>query len=203
MKIKLFVLLLVLAINTSAQTKDTAKTLFGNGKPVIGYYLTPSCQLGEIAGSTAIIPGVGGGILINKKIYVGLNYKFNATENTPVGETDSRKYLDQRWGGLKFEYTLSPGKVFHLNFPVEVGLSHIEYDLKDSFSDRVDFAISNNDATFGYVEPGVALEVNLMKYAKLNFSAGYQFTSGVSFSKLTEKDLRGFLSAISLRIGLF
>lgn len=203
MKIELLILLIVISINTSAQTKEATKTLLGTGKPQIGYYVSPSCQIGDMTGSTAVIPGIGGGILLNESIYLGLNYKFIVTENTPTGLTDTRLYLDRKWGGLKFEYSLSPAKIVHLNFPVEAGISHIEYDLKDSYGDRGGSALPNSDATFAYVEPGVALEVNLMKYAKLNLSAGYQFTSGVSFGQLTGTDLRGFVCGISLKIGLF
>jgi hypothetical protein len=196
-------LLALIAFNVSAQTKEATKTLFGAGKPDIGFYVSPSCQIGEMAGSAAVMPGISGGILLNESIYLGLNYKFVITENTPTGVTDTRLYLDRKWGGLKFEYSLSPAKIVHLNFPVEAGISHIEYDLKDSYGDRGGSAIPNSDATFAYVEPGVALEVNLMKYAKLNLSAGYQFTSNVSFGQLTGKDLRGFICGISLKIGLF
>jgi hypothetical protein len=203
MRIKLLVLLAVIAINTSAQTKESTKTLFGSGKPVIGYFVSPSCQIRDIAGSTAVIPGISGGILLNESIYLGLNYKFSVTENTPAGQTDTRLYLDQKWGGLKFEYSLSPAKIVHLTFPVEAGISHIEYDVKDSYGDVGGFNVPNSDATFAYVEPGVALEVNLMKYAKLNLSVGYQLTNGVSFGQLTGKDLRGFVCGISLKIGLF
>ncbi len=203
MKTKLILLLTLIAFNATAQTKEATKTLFGKEKPVIGYFVSPYCQIAGIAGSTALIPGISGGILLNESIYLGLNYKFIVTENTPAGETDTRLYLDQKWGGLKFEYALSPAKMVHLNFPVEAGISHIEYDLKDSYGDRGGAAVPNSDATFAYIEPGVALEVNLMKYVKLNFSAGYQLTTGVSFGHLTERDLKGFVCGISLKIGLF
>lgn len=203
MKTKLIFLLALIAFNASAQTKEATKTLFGTGKPSLGYFVSPSCQIGDMAGSTAVMPGIGGGLLFNERIYLGLNYKFIVTENTPIGETDTRLYLDRKWGGLKFEYATSPAKIVHLNFPLEAGISHIEYDLKDAFGDRGGIAIPKNDATFAYIEPGVALEINLMKYAKLDLSAGYQFSSGVSFNHLTEKDLRGFVCGISLKIGMY
>lgn len=203
MKTKLIFLLMLIAFNTSAQIKETTKTLFGTGKPVIGYFVSPSCQVIEMAGSTAVIPGICGGILLNESIYIGLNYKFILSENTPAGETDTRLYLDQRWGGLKIEYALSPAKTFHLNFPVEAGISHIEYDLKDAYGDRGGLVVPKSDATFAYIEPGMVLEINLMKYAKLNLSAGYQITSGLSFGHLTGKDFRGFICGISLKVGLF
>ena len=120
-KVKLFLSFFAIAMTSFAQTKEETKTFFRNGNPEIGYFISPSCQVGDIAGSTAILPGLGAGIVINKNIYLGINYKFIASENTPEGEPDSRLYLDQRYYGLKFEYAIQPGKVVHVNFPIELG----------------------------------------------------------------------------------
>jgi hypothetical protein len=202
MKIKLLFLFISIAFTTTAQTNEGVKTLFGNGIPHLGYFISPLCQVGQIAGSTAIVPGVGAGVVLNKNIYLGLVYKFIATENTPSGETDNTLYLDQKWGGIKCEYAVSPDKVVHLNFPLEAGISHIELDKKDSYSDR-GFTLSDNDASFAYVEPGVALEINMHSYVKLNFTAGYRFVSDVAFRSVTGKDLTGLNCSISLKIGIF
>lgn len=200
-KAKLLLLFFTIAVTTSAQSNKEAKTFFGNGKQEIGYFVSPSCQFGNIAGSTAIMPGIGAGIIFNKKYYLGLNYKFIATENTTVGEIDNRLYLDQRYGGVRFEYGLQPEKVVHFNFPVEFGVGETELDLKDSFEDEG--TVPTDDAWFAYLEPGVALEINLHKYVKLNINAGYRFVSKVSFRNLTEKDMMGITCSARLKIGLF
>lgn len=203
MKSELMVMLLILAVSVTAQTSGEKRTLFGNRKPEIGYIATPSCQIGNFAGSIAVIPGIGAGVLLGNKYYLGLNYRFTATENTPAGGSNNNLYLDQRWGGMRLEYSLFPEKTFHLNFPVEIGLSHIENDMKESFRGVPDIPVSYGEATFGYIEPGVVVEINLMKFARLNFSVGYQFTSSVTFDNLTERDFRGFLYAVALKIGVY
>ncbi len=202
MKTKLLILLVIFALNTTAQNDEEAKTLFGNGMPHLGYYLSPSCQVGQIAGFTAIVPGVGIGVVLNRNIYIGAVYKFIVNENTPTGETDNTLYLDQRWYGVKCEYSIMPQKAIHINFPLEVGASHIEMDKKDAYGDR-GFTLSDNDASFAYVEPGVALEINMHKYVKLNFAAGYRFVSDVKFRSLPAKELTGVNCSVSLKIGLF
>jgi len=201
LKVKLLLLFFTIAVTTTAQTNEEAKTFFGNGKQEIGYFVSPSCQFGNIAGSTAIMTGIGAGILFNNKYYLGLNYKFIATENTPVGEIDNRFYLDQRYGGVRFEYALQPEKVVHFNFPVEFGVGETELDLKDSFEDEG--TVPTDDAWFAYLEPGVALEINLHKYVKINISGGYRFVSNVSFRNLTEKNLAGITCSAGLKIGIF
>jgi hypothetical protein len=200
-KVKLLLLFFAIATTATAQTNEEAKTVFGNGKPDIGYFVSPSVQFGNIAGSTAVIPGIGAGILFNHKFYVGLNYKFIATENTPGGESDNRLYLDQRWGGLRFEYSFQNDKVVHFSFPLELGIGETELDLKDSYENEG--VVPSGDAWFAFVEPGAAIEINLMKYMKLNFTVGYRLISDVSFRNLTEKDLMGFTWSAGLKMGIF
>ena len=197
-----FILIFITGLTASAQNKEEVQTLFGKGLSHPGYFLSPTCQIGQIAGSMAVVPGVGIGVVFNKHSYLSLVYKYIATENTPVGQSDNSLYLDQRWGGVKFEYALLPEKTFHLSFPLEAGMSHVEYDKKDSFEGSSS-GIPGDDASFAYLEPGVALELNIHKYVKLNFSATYRFVSNVTFGTVSQKDLMGLNFALSLKIGIF
>jgi hypothetical protein len=201
MKIKLLIILCFVVLNTTAQTNEAAKTIFGNGKTNIGYFISPSCKFGEIAGNTAILPGIGAGVVFNDRLYLGINFQYIASENTPEKELDNRLYLDQRYCGLRFEYAMRPEKVVHINFPVELGIGETELDLKDSYEDEG--LVPTDDAWFAYLEPGVALEINLQKYLKLSLSAGYRLVSDLSFRNLTEKDLMGMTYSVGLRIGRF
>jgi hypothetical protein len=200
-KAKLLLLFFAIATTITAQNNEDTKTVFGKGKPEIGYFVSPSFQFGEIAGSTAVLPGLGIGIVLNNRIYLGLNYKYIATENTPEGESDNRLYLDQRYCGLRFEYAIQPKSVVHFNFPVELGVGETELDLKDSYENEG--LVPTDDAWFAYLEPGVALEINLHKYIKLNISGGYRFVSSLSFRSLTEKNINGITCSAGLKIGLF
>ena len=105
MKIQFIILLCAILLYVTAQTNEPTKTIFGNKIPRLGYFISPSCQIGNIAGSTAVLPGIGGGIILNNKLMLVINYKFIANENTPVGEMDSTLYLDQKLFGIKCEYS--------------------------------------------------------------------------------------------------
>jgi hypothetical protein len=201
MKHKFIILLCALTLNLTAQTDKEVKTLFGNGKPQIGYFLSPSLQVGKFAGSTAVIPGIGGGVIFNKKLSLNVLYKFTVTENTPVGEVD-QFYLHGQWGGLKCEYSINPEKAVHLSFPLEVGIGEVELDLKDSYEGQ-HLIVPSVDAWFANIEPGLALEVNIWKYMKLNIAAGYRFVSDVTFRNISEKDLMGATFSAALKFGLF
>lgn len=201
MKSKLLIILCFIVINITAQTNQAVKTFFGKEESNMGYFINPSCQFGEIAGSTAIIPGIGAGVVFQDRIYLGINYKYIASENTPEGEKDNRLYLEQRWIGIKCGYSINPGKVVHFNFPIEFGGSEIEMDLKDSFENE--FIVPSDDAWFYYLEPGVTLEINLYKYLKLHFEAQYRFLSDVAFRNLTAKNLSGMNYSIGVKMGIF
>ncbi len=200
-KVKLILLFFAIVMNTTAQTNEATKTVFGSGKPHVGYFISPSCQFGEIARNTAILPGGGAGVVFNERLYFGINFKYIASENTPEGEADNRLYLDQRYCGLRFEYALRPEKVVHINFPVELGFGDTELDLKDSYEEEG--SVPTDDIWFAYLEPGVALEINLHKYLKFSLSAGYRFVSDLSFRSLTEKNLMGMTYSAGLKIGRF
>lgn len=202
MKFNMLILFCALSITSTAQTNDEAKTIFGNGKPHLGYFVSPFGQVGKIAGSTAVLPGINAGLLFNNKFTIGASYKFIATENTPVGEADDRLYLDQFYAGLKFEYSIFPTKPVHFNLFLEAGLGHTELDMKDAY-EFDHFEGSGTNASFFYAEPGAAIELNLWKYLKLDIGAGYRFASAVTYRSITEKNIMGFTFSGGLKIGLF
>jgi hypothetical protein len=201
-KITLTIILSTILLNSAAQTSEDVKTLSGNKKSHIGYFLTPYCQFGKIAGSNSVITGVAVGLAFQNNFSFNLKYKFIASEKTPNKEMDNRFYLDGQWFGVKFEYSLRPEKPVHLSFPLEVGTGEIELDLKDSYEIR-NVTIPRGDAWFANIEPGVAIEINLWKYMKINFTAGYRFVSDLTFRNLSEKDLIGFTYSAALKIGIF
>ena len=202
MKFNILILFCVLSMTLTAQTNEEAKTIFGGSKPHLGYFVSPFVQVGKIAGSTAVLPGINAGVIFNNRLTVGASYKFIITENTPVGEADDRLYLDQFYAGLKVEYSIFPTKPVHLNLFLETGLGHTELDLKDAY-EFDHFEGSGTNASFFYAEPGAAIELNLWKYLKLDIGAGYRFASAVTYRSITEKNIMGFSFSGGLKIGLF
>jgi hypothetical protein len=202
MKIKIIIVLFTIVSNLMAQTNEGVKTIFGTGTPHIGYFLTPFCQSGKIAGSTAVIPGIGAGVILNNKVSFDLRYKFITTENTPDGEVNNQLYLDGQWFGIRSEYIIKPEKAVHFSFSLEVGTGEIELDLKDSYENQ-QVIIPAEDVWFANLEPGASLEINLWRYMKLNLTVGYRFVSDITFRELSERDLMGFTYSAALKIGIF
>ncbi len=202
MKTKLLLMLSLLAFTATAQTNEEVKTMFGNGKPTLGYFISPSCQFGEITGSTTVLPGIGAGVIFNSNLSLGLNYKFSVTENIPTGESDDRLYLHSQFAGLKGEYSFWPEKVVHLNLLIEAGAGEIELDLKDSY-ELEHVTIPAGDAWFAFFEPGLAVEMNVWKYIKFSLTGAYRFVGDLTYRNLTEKDIKGFTFSGVIKVGLF
>jgi hypothetical protein len=216
MKPTILFLLFATATNLSAQSIGESKTLFGSGIRHMDYFVSPSCQVGRIAGSDAVLPGLGVGVIINGNMSIGVNYRFIATENTPVGEPDGRLYLDQQYAGIRSEYFLSPGAIVHMGLRLEAGVGHTELDLKDPYEERGDpweergdpyqepgYDVPQGDASFAYLEPGIALEINVSRYLKLDVGAGYRFVGPMTFRSLSERDLRGVNYSAAFKVGVF
>ena len=202
MKTRILVLFCAVSLCASAQTPKRAITIIGGGKAHLGYFVNPFCQIGKIAGPVAVLPGLQAGVLLGNSLSLGLSYKFIATENTPAGEADTRLYLDQSYAGFRAGYAILPKSMVHLNIQFEAGAGHTELDLKD-FYNSYNSEYSGSDATFAYFEPGVALEINVWTYLKLDVAAQYRFVGDVSFRNMTGKDYSGVNYTASLKIGLF
>ena len=59
------------------------------------------------------------------------------------------------------------------------------------------------DPKFYFAEPGLMIEINIWKYAKLGIGASYRYTSNVSYNSLTTNDLDGFSAVASVKFGMF
>lgn len=104
--------------------------------------------------------------------------------------------MDYRAGGLLIEYTLLPKKVFHLTFPLQVGIGEVEMDNNRGSANL-------GEANFFKIEPGALLEVNLHKFVRLNSGITYRYIGDVSYRNLTARDLSGIQLQVSIKIGLF
>jgi hypothetical protein len=201
MKKYIIIVLCAVALSASAQTGDGIKTLFGGGKPEIGYFINPLIQSCNFAGSYGIEAGSGAGVIFNDRLAVSMQYKFSVTEKTPAGEVN-QLYIHGQWLGLKTAYILKPESIVHFSFPVEVGAGEVEMDVKDAFEES-QIAVPSDDLWYAYIEPGVALEINMLKNLKLNLGAGYRFVSNMTYRTINSADLRGISFSASLKIGIF
>lgn len=197
LKSGLICLLGLISINTMAQTE--MQTLFGKSKNKIqslGFYIAPELSFGQFSGSFVTIAGNSVMLTVNKKFAIGATASSTIRDNSA---TTTRGHF----GGLKMEYTLKPDALVHVSFPLVVGAGNISskenfngFDRRGKYDDRFEFSRNGSFV----VQPGVNVEANVFKYAKVFLGANYRLSANKSGYNA---DLSGFSSSLGLKIGVF
>lgn len=197
LKSALICLLGLVFTNTKAQTE--MQTLFGKSKNKIhslGFYIAPELSYGQFHGSFLPVAGNSMMLTVNKKFAIGA---------TAYGTISDRRTSTSRghFGGLKMEYTPKPEALVHVSFPLFIGAGSTEtrnsfegFDRRGRYDDRFEF---NRNGSF-VLQPGVNVEANIFKYAKVFLGANYRLAANKSGYYA---DLSGFSSSLGLKFGVF
>ncbi len=203
---KLFLISLlfsVIAISVNAQTDSTKKsdgikTIFGNKKKSHGAYFGFSVGYSFIDNKD---PFTSGGRLmwvINHNFAWGLagsGFVSNFHENSGFS-------LQGGYGGLMFEPILLPKSPVHLSFPVLLAAGGVaKVDMNNIWNDE-DYVLDDADA-FVIAEPGVELEMNLVKFIRISVGASYRFTSDIYLNNESHDVMKGFNTMVNLKFGKF
>lgn len=186
--------LLFCVLHTYGQPK-TMHHLFKDKSTALSPFINPTFQYSEIARQNCMVPGIRAGVIINNKLLIGGVYNFTSGDiNLPA--LNGAGKLKMKWGGLHFEYTLWPLQIVHLTLPLSAGIG------------KMNIAESTNETMTGspnfiFAEPGLMIEINVWKYAKLGFGGSYRYTSNVTYNALTTNNLDGFSVVASVKFGMF
>jgi hypothetical protein len=202
------ILFLLLAIATfSAQAQSETQTLLGKGKlNSWGLMISPSLQTANVYGETALFTQMKVGAVLNGNWTIGAFSGVNPLELYPAGlqaqfarPTDFRLYT----GGGFVEYRVQPTKLLHLAFPLAIGGVLNDMDDRD-WNGNVDLNDDGEDYRI-FVEPGVNLELNLHKYARLYTGLSYRFHGNSVYSEGLSVPFTGdyLLINAGLKFGIF
>ncbi len=194
--------LILCMLQLSGQINPMDK-LFKDRPKDLSLYINPTFQYSQIAVQHSTIAGIGAGLIINKKITVGVDGNLSFPDIS-LPESSGPGKLQMKWGGIHFEYTLWPLQIVHLTFPFSAGMGQLK--------------ITGNSETmtgspnFLFLTSGLMLEFNVWKYAKLGIGTTYRYTGNVNYRSvpesvflysITESDLKGFAAVVSLKFGIF
>jgi len=190
----IFALAILGSLNLNGQINPMDK-LFKDKPRDLTLYINPTFQYSQIALQRCKIVGLGGGVIINKKISLGVEYN-SPLNNITLPVSYGAGKLKMAWGGLHFEYTLWPLQKVHLSFPLSAGLGQMKITGNTG-------GTATGSPNFIYAEPGLMIEANIWRYAKLDIGTSYRYTGAISYDNLTEEDIKGFAAVISLKFGMF
>ena len=206
----------------TSQPTDTSEfhTIFhklsGIWKSPRGYFIELNGGYTHLGHRNVFIPGFSMGVILNHHWTVGMSGSFINTpgsdnhsfRNDTTGTYSYRASSHGGYGGLLLEYTLFPKSKVHLSFPLILGGGYIFHSTRgvpgDSIGDNREWSRHNfHGEHFMVIEPGVKLELNLLKKVRLGLGVSYRY-SPERDRMITSPSLLNQLTAkLSLRLGKF
>jgi hypothetical protein len=197
---------------TSKQDDGEIKTLFNKSKhPMkIGWYVGPEAGYTRFGDKNVYLAGISFGAIIDHNFSIGLGA--NAIANSGnlwynnVNDT-SGAYLYGGYGGLKLEFKLFPSYPVHINFPILIGGGGLAYNTwiyhcEDKDQNDYDGNTLDWDGFF-VVEPGIMVEINLLKYMRLDAGVSYRYTPDLQLMNTSSGLINNFNANLSLKFGMF
>ncbi len=200
--------------NTELNTLFSLKK--GNGLKSWGFTAGPVLQFGQLGFQQGV----------NFAIHVNNQWSFGAGVLGNMRGGDDRNMSTtlkprQSFSGFQVEYTPKPNSLIHVSFPLMIGAIHSEdpnYLMNQNpqninpqmgnpsppgFMNHDDFdddrgMFNRGPAAFG-IQPGLSLELNVFKYAKLFGAVNYRFAAGQN----STSDMKGVSGQIGLKLGVF
>lgn len=199
MKKFLFALLVLTAQQAWAQHATTETLFSSKKKTTVGGYGMATTKFNSIDGEFGVIVGAHGGVLLNKKLMLGVGgYSLVNNIGMPAINTGAEKqYLSLWYTGLVAEYVHNSDKLVHWTAGALIGGGGVgrRYKWHNDFDD--DNHISDASGFF-VAEPFANIELNLTKFLRLDVGASYRFVQGSKTTGITDSKL----SAPSIQVGI-
>jgi hypothetical protein len=191
------------------RTNDDIQTLFGNGDRKIshGGYAAFTTGYTQIGGLDAWTIGGRAGWVIDHTVTLGLAGKalINTIYLDGYWPDEDGYYLVGGYGGFFIEPTIAPKFPIHVSFPLIIGGGGIalnDYTWHDYEWEYDDYYPYEWDSYF-VLEPGVELELNLVKFLRVGFGASYRYTTDMHIQELPKDMMRGWNYNFTLKMGVF
>lgn len=181
-------------IRTLFQNENKQKTYGGYGSPIFG--------IGQFDDQWNVMIGGKGGIIINRKIALGL-IGIGKIGNTSL-ESQNPLYdqleLSYGAGGVFVEYFAGMEKPIHFSFPLHLmaGMASVENNI-DNENDQ-DLESSGLIS----IEPGINIEFNMSRYFVPTLQLSYRkVLLNSSMDYVNENDLSGLYLGLNFKFGKF
>ena len=222
---KRIILLIALALTFlagTAQDEDAEfKTIFNKGAGHIshGGYGAITFGYTQMNNKDVYMFGIKGGWLIDHNITIGMmGYGFTDEFNYESDKNILKRNISGGYGGLLIEPIIAPHYPIHVTFPIMIGAGGVAYyerydngekskwyDCDNDWDDDDcdDYAREIDSDAFFIVEPGIEVELNIVKFMRLGIGGSYRWTSNVSMIDHNKDFLHGFSGNMSLKFGKF
>lgn len=194
-------------IYSEKEDKRPMKTLFKDDKG-FGGHLSLNVKGTEFYDETAMLLGGELVFTLSHALNIGIA-GYGMPSRIDYRDTDNLYlnplYVEMGYGGLFIEPVFFDQEVVHLTVPVLIGAGWA--GLTDArFFDQPNYNYPlriTDESAFFVFEPGINMEVNLVRYVKLTLGGSYRMINGSSIEGLSDNDMSGFTFGGGIRIGWF
>lgn len=187
-----------------SKKNDEIKTLFGDDISH-GGYIGFSMNYSQIKNNEAIALGGRLGWIIDHKLTIGIGgYGFVNDVYVDNVINDVGFNLVGGYGGLIIEPIIAPKFPVHISFPILLGVGGIAYvnEYYDYKDEDYNYYTEDSDA-FLVIEPGVEIDINVVKYLRIALGATYRYASDLNLINTKDDILNGLTYGLTLKIGKF
>lgn len=191
---------------------DEMQTIFGNTDHKIshGGYAAFSVGYTQIDGEDAMTLGGRAAWVIDHHVAIGLAGKALMNSVYIDGYWDKVNpgqgyYLVGGYGGFFVEPIIAPNFPVHISVPILIGAGGLaldDYTWHDYQWENNDYTPYDYD-TFFVIEPGVEIELNVVKFFRVAFGASYRYTSDMHMDYVPKNLMNGFNGSVTFKFGKF
>lgn len=197
--------MLLLAATVQAQS-GKVNTIFKNDIRRSGGYGAVTNSFTTIRGKYTNMVGMYGGWYVNQKFLLGLSMQASTNNLRVPTALSADPTGNQTWQygqfGLMTEYVVGSNKPVHLVFQLMSGAGFTLQYKRNGVYDR-NYDYTHDENWFVVAEPGIQLELNLLKWMRLSPGVSYRATFGSDGIGLKDKDLRAASYNVTLKFGRF
>jgi hypothetical protein len=181
------------------------RTLMGGNHGSNGGYGSFGAGYSIIDGKDAVTLSGRGAWIMGHSLAIGFAGTGFVNAFSPDIQPDRVVNITGGYGGLLIEPILLPRFPIHLSFPVIAGLGGIAYtsSLQPANSWDIYDTWVEDTQTYLIAEPGVELELNVLKFFRMAFGLSYRFTSDINWDYSSPDVLEGWNAGMSFKFGKF
>jgi hypothetical protein len=205
-----FISIWIVAIQLPTLAQDNNRqmsTLFGGKNGNIHHGGWGGLYFGytQVSDKDTYLMGARGGWLINHRFTIGLaGCGFISDRDYYEIVPDKTVSLAGGYGGLFLEAVIFPFSPVHITIPLTIGAGGVAYTSNNWRGG--DYSYENytydSDAYF-LLEPGLEIELNLIKFMRFAVGGSYRYTSDVNMINSSPQMLQGFNGHFTLKFGSF
>ena len=191
------------------QTGNELQTIFGQSEHKIshGGYGAITVGYTQIDGEDVMTLGGRAGWVIDHHVTIGLAGTAFMNSIYIDGYWPDRDgyYLSGGYGGFFVEPVIAPFFPVHVSFPIMIGGGGLvlnentwhDYNWDYDYYEPYDW-----DSYFVF-EPGIEIELNVVRFFRVAFGANYRFTSNMHMAYVPKDMMNGFGANMTLKFGKF